>query len=246
MKNRRKRLIVSLAVLLGVCGIAVVADPTCVLLGLLRNESFYQGRPTTYWSREIERLQGTKSTSWLDTCQDWFLNLFRSNGPLTKDELALLKGRREAVPVLKELLRDKTPFVRWTAAFELFYTKNAEPTELIPALCEALQDPDDYSTRSCAAKMLECLVPDPETEMAVPALILALNDTPKFRIRVCVSGMAHNILYRLGARAVPALIEGLKDPDIARRREVARVLGRIGLEARAAVPALHEALNDRF
>src|SRR6266852_844020 len=55
---KKKRLLLGLALVIAIATIAVLSDPTCVLLGLLRNESFYEGRPTTYWSREIQQLRG--------------------------------------------------------------------------------------------------------------------------------------------------------------------------------------------
>src|SRR5262249_9462862 len=116
MKHWRKQLIVGLALLLVVCAIAVVADPTCVLLRLLRNESFYQGRPTSYWSREIRRARDIEASDALSTAQDWFSNLFRPNKWTRAEDTNLLKGGAEAAPVLKELLRDKNPGVRSTAA----------------------------------------------------------------------------------------------------------------------------------
>src|SRR5436190_8885139 len=43
-----------LLVTLAAC--AVWLEPTRVVWGWLRGEAFYQGRPTSYWSRELERL----------------------------------------------------------------------------------------------------------------------------------------------------------------------------------------------
>jgi len=178
MKNRRKRLIVSLGVLLGVCAIAVavVADPTCVLLGLLRSESFYQGRPTSYWSREIRRAKDIGASDALSTAQDWFSDLFRSNKWTRAEDIQLLKGGPEAAPVLKELLRDKNPGVRSTAAWALVSADDVEPREVVPALCDGLLDEGDVYLRAWAAAFLKQIPPDREAERAIPALILALND----------------------------------------------------------------------
>jgi len=58
------------AVVLGI----ILLDPTCILLGLIRDESFYDGRPTTYWSRILAeknrsgpRLEGIFS----DACEKY-------------------------------------------------------------------------------------------------------------------------------------------------------------------------------
>ncbi|HMC67150.1 MAG TPA: hypothetical protein VKI65_19600, partial [Gemmataceae bacterium] len=48
----KKRLLILAGVGAVTCA-AVLLDPTCVLLGLLRNEGFYRGRPTTYWGRAL-------------------------------------------------------------------------------------------------------------------------------------------------------------------------------------------------
>jgi hypothetical protein len=36
-------------------GVAAWFEPTCVVRGWLCGEAFYQGRPTSYWSRELGR-----------------------------------------------------------------------------------------------------------------------------------------------------------------------------------------------
>ena len=51
-------------------------------------------------------------------------------------------------------------------------------------------------------------------------------------------------LGRIGAPAVPALIDTLQNPDPAVRRKAIEVLGRMGDDAAPAVPALTALLND--
>ena len=51
-------------------------------------------------------------------------------------------------------------------------------------------------------------------------------------------------LSRLGPRAVPELINALKDDDWQIRNQAAVVLGTIGPEAKAAVPALIDVLGE--
>lgn len=55
---------------------------------------------------------------------------------------------------------------------------------------------------------------------------------------------AMDSLGRIGAPAVPALIEALDHSDAIRRAQAAKVLARIGPEARSSVPALVRALED--
>jgi HEAT repeat protein len=52
-------------------------------------------------------------------------------------------------------------------------------------------------------------------------------------------------LGRIGAAAVPALVEVLADPNPVVRRRAAQALARIGPDARDAVPDLIVALQDR-
>jgi len=56
--------------------------------------------------------------------------------------------------------------------------------------------------------------------------------------------VAADALGRIGAPAVPALIEALKNADPAVRLEVVEVLGRMGDEAADAVPSLLKLLDD--
>ena len=51
-------------------------------------------------------------------------------------------------------------------------------------------------------------------------------------------------LGRIGAAAVPALVQSLQHPDAEKRAQAANVLGRIGPDAQAAVPDLVRALYD--
>jgi HEAT repeat protein len=59
-----------------------------------------------------------------------------------------------------------------------------------------------------------------------------------------VSGAASLEIIRLGAPAVPALVELLRDPDPALRALAARTFWGMGAKAGAAAPALAEALGD--
>jgi HEAT repeat protein len=59
-----------------------------------------------------------------------------------------------------------------------------------------------------------------------------------------VADTAADALARIGDAAVPALIEGLADPNPAVRAQSARALARMGPKGHAAVPALILALED--
>src|SRR5687767_48844 len=55
MTVRKQRLWIGLALLTITLAVLAWFEPTGVVRGRLRGEAFYQGRPTNYWSRELER-----------------------------------------------------------------------------------------------------------------------------------------------------------------------------------------------
>ena len=57
MKSRKHRRLLFAAVGCIVLSLAAWFEPTCVVKGWLRGEAFYEGRPTSYWSRELSRWQ---------------------------------------------------------------------------------------------------------------------------------------------------------------------------------------------
>jgi hypothetical protein len=59
-----------------------------------------------------------------------------------------------------------------------------------------------------------------------------------------VQEVAKKSLGRIGAPAVPYLIQGLQSPDVQQRRKAAEVLARIGPAAAAATEPLSRALSD--
>ena len=246
----KKGLVLGLAGLLVVLGVAVWLEPTGVALGWLHGEAFYRDRPTRYWRKALT-----------------------SDDPKTQVEAhdALKEGGRSAVPVLTELLRDASPEVRWQAADLLGQAGPAErgDTAAKDALVRALQD-DDPHVRAVAASSLSVLGdagPDaipvlrdmlttgerlaalkalvrygPEAEPAIPRLIdLLHDDDSEVRWRAAMT------LGKIGPAArvaVPKLVDALKDEDALVREHAAEALGEIGPDAREAVPALAVALRD--
>jgi len=102
---------------------AILFEPTAVVRGWLRGESFYQGRPTTYWSNEFRQWQcqwcgmdhegplTVPSTHhFVSTRQpSFFQKILNLNQP---DWPSLLDGDAEGLPVLQELLQDSSLHVR--------------------------------------------------------------------------------------------------------------------------------------
>jgi outer membrane protein assembly factor BamB len=106
---------------------------------------------------------------------------------------------------------------------------------IVAALSEAVRG-EDYSTKVAAADALSALGPG-----ALPALpgLLAQLDHVQPWVREAAAGA----LAALGKTALPALIDTLKN-NAAVRVRVAFLLGTMGAEAREAVPALVEVMEQ--
>jgi len=104
---------------------------------------------------------------------------------------------------------------------------------IVPALCQAIQDPDSKMRRQAASAL--GAIKDP---VAVPALYHALQDPD--------AHVASQAVSALGAikdpTAVAALCQALQDPDSEVRWHVALALGR--MDDASAVAALCQALQD--
>ena len=131
--------------------------------------------------------------------------------------------------------------------------------EVVPALIQALKD--DFGPRSAAATALGEIGPDAKD--AVPALVEALKDE-----NINVRRYAAGALGQIGSNAkeaVSALVQALKDNNdgVRRyeetwlhpkkedgpsrlRRSIVEALGRIGPEAKEAVPLIVRSLKDDY
>jgi HEAT repeat protein len=114
----------------------------------------------------------------------------------------------------------------------------------VPELVALLSDPEpDVARQSLHA--LACIGAEPER--TVPALLSALtnrriaNLDPRAEI---VADVTEGV-RRFGKAAVPGLLDGLKGSPFA-RVTVLRILGRIGPEARDALPKVRELLADEL
>jgi HEAT repeat protein len=178
----------------------------------------------------------------------------------------------KAVPLLVELLQDKSPAIRIGAAFSLEgLAKDAAAA--VPDLAKALQDPNEDvhlaaaralarigpSARNALKEILEALGDsNPKIGLAAEAALQAMGQfgkedasvlcaclkSPKMAVRA----YAANTLDSMGRNAVdavPALTETLNDSDAGLRRTAASALGKIGAPAKSAIPALTLALKDR-
>jgi len=145
-----------------------------------------------------------------------------------------------AIPLLVDLLRHESDFVRREAADALIdLAPNTEGIQ--PALRRALRDPDSLVAGD-AARALGAL--GQRASPSVGALVTTLShDEPYVRI------YAAEALASIGpsaARATKALAEALGDPVPGVRWAACEALASIGPAAQSAVPQLTAALGDEF
>jgi hypothetical protein len=127
------------------------------LIGFVKGEAFYQGRPTSYWSTEAFSLQwldaeagGGGETCWVDyhwmrpvsSVEQVLATLNLTTIKHKSDDFVLLNGDSTAIPVLIALLRDPEPQVRQIAAQGLGKV-GAGASAAIPAISIACHDEND-------------------------------------------------------------------------------------------------------
>jgi HEAT repeat protein len=109
----------------------------------------------------------------------------------------------------------------------------------LSAWIEMLEDTNP-STRFSAINAVGKM--GPEAREAIPALIETIRQTRNHDKRILLA--CNYALLAMGKEIVPSMISLLKDDDLEMRRGAAWILGKVGPEAKDAVPALTEALND--
>jgi PQQ-like domain len=156
----KKRLLPRLDVTLvaGLLLLLVLATPFVrdTLLGLVRREPFYQGRPGSAWERAV---------------REYDRRLQQPPGDGYLDPPAVLHGDRRAEPVLAALLRSEHEVVRVRAAETLLRTNAGDLA--VPALLEALRSDDELFRLAAAAA---CCRRPSASPLTVSALLPALKD----------------------------------------------------------------------
>ncbi len=214
---RKPVLLVCLLIVLGLLVAGLAFDPTRTGIGYLRGETFFEGRPTSYWGSALVSDPATRS-----------------------DAIAKLqKPDESSVEVLVALVEDKStaPEVRWTAA-ELLGKMGSAAEEAGPTLLAALHDPDPHVVAVAAAALPKVGVP---AEEAVPALIEMLRD-PYY----VIAARALSEYKGDALPALDALVKVLEDKslDVEARWNAARTLGKLGPAGADAIPVLTAHLKD--
>jgi HEAT repeat protein len=138
----------------------------------------------------------------------------------------------QAVPALIAALQDPGRGVSTEAAIALGKV-GPRAKEAVPDLFEALKNPQMYEV---SMKALEQIGFD--SKEAIPALIEALKHED-------LRTYAVDRLLNIGPDAVPELIKALEGDYGQVREYAAYILGKMGPDARAAIPALTDALWDK-
>jgi len=140
---------------------------------------------------------------------------------------------REAVPALVAALKDEEAKVALKACQALSFIDDGEAA---PALLAAFQGNRAAVAVEAGGALWHL---GPKAEPIVPALLFAAQGPMEKAVP------ARELLASFGPRIVPALVNALHANQAAQREAAADVLGRLGPPARAAVPALIDALQDK-
>jgi HEAT repeat protein len=149
---------------------------------------------------------------------------------------------RDAVPDLIKLLKKSSHELTRADAATALGEIGKDAREAVPALVEALHDPDDIVRLVVARAVGKMYVADKQLKTALEALLECATSDRSESVRVS----AVRTLATVGPEAVPTLIQVLKtDRAWNARADAAEELGDFGKEAREAAPALVEALRDQ-
>ena len=156
------------------------------------------------------------------------------------------KEKIELFPELLRGLQSRNASERNNALVALQYYANEADT-VTPLLANMLQDPVPF-VRLMAFRALTKVDPQTAAKMdIVPGLVKSLLNTPNNVANFGVPMEAANALGDLHLEpdlVVPALVKSLQSDDEELRGDSARALSRFGGLARAAIPALQQALAD--
>jgi hypothetical protein len=140
-----------LTVLAFVLALAVCLDPTRVVLGRLAGESFYAGRPTSYWGREVIR-------------------------DSARVQEALRLPSPDSVPVLRELLASRSDQVCFFACNALGIIGPGAHSA-VPELTEFLRHPNHFYRRN-AANALTTVIGPGDLEAVAPLMAVIQENDP--------------------------------------------------------------------
>jgi HEAT repeat protein len=160
----------------------------------------------------------------------------------SRNLLQTKSAAKGAIPALAKLLDDKVSEVRFEAALALVGIDPSKAAGGVPALIAGVESDND-NTVLRAAKALAVL--GPVAKSAAPAL-LKKCDTQYPQWRQHAAAALARVDPAQTPKAVEVLVDLIKDRKAgAAHRDAITALRRIGPNAKAAMPALAELLNDK-
>jgi HEAT repeat protein len=189
--------------------------------------------------RKIGRFRGDTISS--------LVTPLKQSGKESRIQLAIILGligppAKDAVPALRDALRDPDSTIRLCAAQAIGLIDPAQAKNAIPIAVAILKDPD-YESRRTALFLLSEL--GPQAKEAVPALLTTTKSAPK-DAQEADSSYLFDALGEIGSASketVPALVGMLNDET--KSFEAAYTLGLIGVAAKAAAAAITAKLKNR-
>jgi HEAT repeat protein len=141
-----------------------------------------------------------------------------------------------AIPALLMALQDQDRFIRWQAVRTLGKVGRIQTDKTVPAIAKLVNPKEDPDVREAAATTLRSY--GSAAEAALPQLIRMLN-VGEAEVQESVIKAITGIGGPKVKAAMPALIISLdsRSPNV--RRLAAEALGRMGSQARDALPALN-------
>jgi hypothetical protein len=258
MRKRKVWLIGTLLIITALAAAWRFPATIYVPMGVLKQEAFYDGKPTSYWVRALKR--------------EPFLGQAVAAGDIGK---TLREGGAAAVPVLCEIVRNTDPDVRMHGLFGLA-AMGPDASASQSALAEAVTNEKQSAPFLLASTTLGKLNPAaatgvlstvlrdkaesnggrrawalgvllnlaPECKAAIPALNeIALDPTADMRLRVA----AIRVLTRLQQPAdplVPVLCKAITVPKTPAGVQALEALGEMGPAGAPAVPTLVKLLDN--
>jgi HEAT repeat protein len=147
-----------------------------------------------------------------------------------------LKAVPQILAQLDKALKDEDADVRKAAAAS-YSTLGPQAKDSVPNLIVAINDKDP-KVRDAAARVFYFIGPDGQE--AIPALIEAMRHGKGENVR----GSAAIGLAKIGAAAIPQVLEALADDDAETRRLAAWSLGENDPKRKGLIPILQAASND--
>jgi HEAT repeat protein len=259
----RKRWLISLFIIIVACGALILAFPNALVvpMGFVKQEAFFDGKPTSYWVRALKK--------------EGYLGHAPPSGDIGK---TLREGGAQAVPVLCQIAENPEADLRMQALVTLDLIGGdvkSEAKAAVPVLTSTIQKEEDVTRllvagralgkidtpvaaellsgvireksaptrRSVSLDVLLELAPDCKGAIPVAREVFEhKEEDPRLRVRTM------KLLWKLGEPLEPlvaGLVEIAKDEKSPAAGQALYVLGDMGPAAESAVPALLKMLESK-